>query len=81
MKFSFFIVGVKGEERIFRNISEWKGRPKTKLNLFQSSTTSGMDTKEFFCFPAQIAHLPIGKEIPRKMIFINIIHHLLNPFI
>ena len=40
-----------------------------------------MDIKEFFCFPAQIAHLPIGKEIPKKMIFINIIHHLLNPFI
>ena len=39
-----------------------------------------MTIKEFFCFPAQIAHLPIGKEIPRKMIFINIIHHLLNPF-
>ena len=36
--------------------------------------------KEFFCFPAQIAHLPIGKEIPRKMIFMNIMHHLLNPF-
>ena len=27
-----------------------------------------MTIKEFFCFPAQIAHLPIGKEIPRKMI-------------
>ena len=35
-----------------------------------------MYIKEFFCFPAQIAHLPIGKEIPRKMIFINIIHHI-----
>ena len=39
-----------------------------------------MTIKEFFCFPAQIAHLPIGKEIARKMIFVNIIHHLLNPF-
>ena len=30
-----------------------------------------------FVFPAQIAHLPIGKENTKEMI--NIIHHLLNP--
>ena len=67
----------------FSDFRKWPVAQKLRGKIFfweglgLWGTSQCMHSKEFFCFPAQIAHLPIGKEILRKMIFKNIIHHLL----